>query len=161
MSCVSLGVKRTALDWLASDPRISYTATGTMGRISRLNGVAHDIGHHAQSGLSWLYPHLGEACQQASVLSASVNLLSPVPYPDGLPRDERLAGAMAALRETLARILTKEGFELADLSEARLEFIFPPGYGDHCTYGVRSLLIARGRRFERLLPMIGETRETP
>ena len=31
-----------------------------MPKSAVMNGVAHDIAHHAQSGLSWLYPHLAK-----------------------------------------------------------------------------------------------------
>jgi hypothetical protein len=121
-----------------------------------LNGVAHDIAHHAQSGLSWLYPHLGNACRQAGVLTASVELMEQEPYPPSLPMSEPLALALSALRQTLVTMLKKHGFELGDLTSARLEFTFPSGYGDGSLYQVRSIVLSRGRTFARFLPMIGE-----
>jgi hypothetical protein len=126
-----------------------------MSNLDRLNGVAHDIGHHAQSGLSWLYPHLGEACRDAGVLVAAVDLVHDAPYPEDLPERRPLALALCAMRGKLASILERHGFALEDLVEARLEFTFPPGYGDYCSYQVRSTLVSRDRAFECVIPMIG------
>jgi hypothetical protein len=49
-----------------------------------LRGVAHDIAHHAQDGLSWVHPHLFLACHDAGVTSAEFELLEKSPYPSGL-----------------------------------------------------------------------------
>ena len=120
-----------------------------------MNGVTHDIAHHAQSGLSWLYPHLGEACRDAGVLVTSVDLVEAEPYPRGLHHKQPLALAFVAMRQTLAAMLQKHGFDFNDLTSARLEFTFPTGYGDGSIYSVRSTLVYRGRTFERFLPTIG------
>jgi len=90
-----------------------------MTRLDRLNGVAHDLGHHAQSGLSWLYPHLGPACQEAGVRAVAVDLLNPSPYPEGLPHDEPFAKAFGAMRAKLSAILAKHGRHLDELTLAR------------------------------------------
>lgn len=131
-----------------------------MAKVAVLNGVAHDIAHHAQSGLSWLYPHLGEACREAGATSTTVDLARPQPYPKGLPIREPLLLALGALRQTLASLLEKHGFSLGDLAEAELEFRFPEAYGDGSLYSVRSRLVCRGRTFERYLPIIGELPRT-
>jgi hypothetical protein len=119
-----------------------------------MNGVAHDIAHHGQSGLSWLYPHLGEACREAGVLTATVDLLDEQPYPLGLPNRTPLGLALSSMRQTLAAILEQHGFRLADVTSARLEFTFPSGYGDGSLYSVRSTLVYRGRTYERFLPLM-------
>jgi hypothetical protein len=124
-------------------------------KIAVMNGVTHDIAHHAQSGLSSLYPHLGEACRDAGVLTASVDLVDERPYPVGLPDKTPLVLALSSMRKTLAAILEKHGFSLADVTSAQLEFTFPSGYGDASLYSVRSTLVCRGRTFECFLPVIG------
>ena len=126
-----------------------------MPKIALMNGVTHDIAHHAQSGLSWLYPHLGEACRDAGVLVTSVDLVEGEPYPRGLRHKQPLALALVAMRQTLKAILEKHGFDFADVTSARLEFTFPTGYGDGSLYSVRATLVYRGRTLERYLPMIG------
>jgi hypothetical protein len=125
-----------------------------MAKLAAMNGVAHDIAHHARSGLSWLYPHFCEACRDAGVLTTSVDLVNGRPYPAGLPREQALALALSSMRETLAAILQKHGFDFAEVTSANLEFTFPIGYGDGSLYSVRSTLIYRGRNFERFLPII-------
>ena len=126
-----------------------------MPQSALMNGVTHDIAHHAQSGLSWLYPHLGEACRDAGVLVTSVDLVDGQPYPRGLQYKEPLALALVSMRQMLAAILEKHGFDFTELTTAQLEFTFPTGYGDGSLYSVRSTLVYRGRTFERLLPIIG------
>jgi hypothetical protein len=125
-----------------------------MPKIALLNGVTHDIAHHAQSSLSWLYPHLSDACRDAGVLTTSVELVDTRPYPPGLQHKQPLALALVSMRQTLAVILEKHGFDFADLTSARLDFTFPTGYGDGSLYSVRSTLVYRGRTFERFLPII-------
>lgn len=130
-----------------------------MTTLKTLNGVAHDIAHHAQSGLSWLYPHLGDACRDAGILTAEVDLLADEPYPAGLAERQPLRLALGALRAKLVAMLKQRGFDLSDLESAGLEFTFPDGYGDGSLYRVRSILVSRGRTFERSLPMIGASRD--
>ena len=124
-----------------------------MSRLDRLQGVAHDIGHHAQSGLSYLYPHLGQACRQAGVRTVAIDLLDPAPYPAELPRHEPLAKALISLRMKLAELLRKHGRSLDELTLARLEMGFPPGFGDGSPYAVISTLEAKGRRFVHEFPL--------
>jgi hypothetical protein len=85
-----------------------------------------------------------------------VNLLDAEPYPANVPERQPLRLALVALKATFAAIVNKHGFELADLESARLDFTFPEGYGDCSLYQVRSILVSRGRTFERSVPMIGE-----
>jgi hypothetical protein len=47
----------------------------------RSSGVAHDIAHHAGSGLGYLMPHLGQALREASLKTTAVELLDEEPYP--------------------------------------------------------------------------------
>lgn len=127
-----------------------------MTKLATLAGVAHDIGHHAQSGLAWLYPHLGEACQSADQPSVTIDLLSERPYPSSIPEREPLVLALEALRSTFIRLLEQYGFQLSDLTAASLEFTFPPGFGDYSLYRVRTTLTSRSRIFEFSHPAIGE-----
>ena len=137
-----------------SHPWPNGVAFEVVPKSALMNGVTHDIAHHAQSGLSWLYPHLGEACRDAGVLTAAVDLVDEQPYPPNLQHNQPLALALISMKQTLAAILEKHGFDFTDLTSARLEFTFPSGYGDGSLYSVRSMLVYRGRTFERLLPIL-------
>lgn len=68
-----------------------------MGRIAVLAGVAHDIAHHAASGLSYLSPHLALALRAAGLQTTQMSLLDTGPYPDVLAEYPALRLALAAL----------------------------------------------------------------
>jgi hypothetical protein len=95
-----------------------------MTRLDRLNGVAHDLGHHAQSGLSWLYPHLGRACQEAGVRAVAIDLMTPAPYPSELRFHEPLASALQSLRGKFIEILGKHGQSTDRITVAQRESAF-------------------------------------
>ncbi len=117
-----------------------------------LAGVAHDIAHHARSGLACLYPHLGQQCAAAHVASVRVDLLSSVPYPAELPMHGPLAMALRSLRDRLIEMLALRGHDIDGLSAAELTFSFPPEPRDHSVYSVRACLTtSTGRRYDRTL----------
>jgi hypothetical protein len=117
-----------------------------------LAGVTHDIAHHAASGLSYVHPHLYQACQTAGVREATVDLLTPAPYPLGLPQVEPLRLSLAALRDKFFAILSANEFGSADVKSLRLRFQFPligaDGYS--CQIAAR-LESTRGRVFTAVL----------
>jgi len=110
-----------------------------------LRGVAHNLAHHAQSGLAFLYPHLWRACSDVGVRQAHLDLLSQAPYPVGLPYREPLAMALHTLRGRFLDILDKGGFAASDVSSVELVFEFPPE-GDGSIYSVRAVLTAMNGR---------------
>jgi hypothetical protein len=109
----------------------------------QLNGVAHDLGHHSQSALSWLHPHLGEACREAKLTEVSVELLSENPYPAVLPQSEPLKLALSALRDWFCELLSRKGFEMADVQSATLIFQFRADREDDYSCGVLSTVVSR------------------
>ena len=122
-----------------------------MASLKKLQAVAHDIAHHAQSSLSWLHPHLGEACADAGVLDTSVELLTS-PYPPGLAARKPLEAALVSLREKFLDLLTNYGLGPADVTAVRLEFRFSPPPRDNFSCAVRSVITARtGRVYDRTL----------
>ena len=88
------------------------------------NGIAHDIAHHAQSGLSYLHPWLDDACREARLSEAALDLLADRPWPTGFPVSEPLRLATSALQRRFADMVAKAGLSVDDLSEAGLVFIF-------------------------------------
>ena len=122
-----------------------------MASLKKLQAVAHDIAHHAQSSLSWLHPHLGEACAEAGVLDASVELLT-TPYPPGLAARKPLETALVSLREKFLDLLNNYGLGPGDVTAVRLEFRFNPQPRDNFSCSVRSVITARtGRVYDRTL----------
>jgi hypothetical protein len=129
-----------------------------VGSLKNLQAVAHDLGHHAQSGLAYLFPHLGQVCLAAHTLEADVDLLAEQPYPSGLPQHGPLSLALASLRRRFFEILAKYDLEPDDVVAVQLHFMFPPAPRDHSIYAVRSSVTARsGRVYERALPPIVES----
>jgi len=96
-----------------------------MASLKKLQAVAHDIAHHAQSSLSWIHPHLGEACAEAGVLDTSVELLMSS-RPRGLAARKPLELALSSLREKFFEMLSTYGLSREDVRAVRLEFRFSP-----------------------------------
>ncbi len=94
-----------------------------MASLKKLQAVAHDIAHHAQSSLSWIHPHLGEACAEAGVLDTSVELLMSS-CPRGLAARKPLELALSSLREKFFEMLSTYGLSREDVRAVRLEFRF-------------------------------------
>ena len=105
-----------------------------------LAGVAHDIAHHAVSGVCYVHPHLFKACQAAGVRDATVDLLVGNPYPVGFPDIEPLRLSLTALAERFVEILQANGFGITDLTSAEIKFQFPLLAGDGYTCRATSSL---------------------
>lgn len=117
-----------------------------------LAGVAHDIAHHAASGLSYIHPHLYQACVAAGVRTARIDLLASDPYPSGLPEIQPLRLALGALQEKFSDVLRANGFAASDVAEAGLAIQFPLAGADGYTCQSASRLVsARGRVYTAAL----------
>jgi len=101
-----------------------------MASKKHLNAVAHDIAHHAVSGLSWLHPHLGEACRRAESDEVVLDAARVDPLPDGFPASEPLKLAAGGLHRTFVAIVEKKGFSVGDVKRAELRFVFSPNRKD-------------------------------
>ena len=120
-----------------------------MARIAVLAGVAHDIAHHAASGLSYLSPHLALALRAANQPTTQMDLLDPAPYPALVAEQAPLRSALAALHVTALRILQTHGLQVAYLSSMVFHATPSPwhqqGYGLH----TRMVIVARsGKVFD-------------
>jgi hypothetical protein len=121
-----------------------------------LLGVAHDIAEHAQSGLSFLYPHLCRACQEAGVRTTSLSLLEDDPYPATLRQHEPLALAFVGVRLRFLQILASYGYSSADVASIQLSFTFPVTWEDGSIYAVvAAITTPSGRVFEKTLKYDG------
>jgi hypothetical protein len=120
-----------------------------------LNGIAHDLGHHSQSTLSWLHPHLGEACRRAKLTEVTVELLSTNPYPSVLPQSDPLQLALKGLRVWFSDLLVRHGFAETDVLSATLVFHFRVDRTDDYSCGVLSTVVSRtGKGFSHKIKLI-------
>jgi len=120
-----------------------------MARASTLAGFAHDIAHHAGSGLSYLSPHLAQALRAAGVESTQIDLLSEQPYPPRAAELKPLRLALSTLQSTVLSLLVKYGFSANDVSSIVLHATAAPwderGYSLHTRAVVTSL---KGRTYD-------------
>ena len=110
-----------------------------MASLKPLKGVAYDIAHHAQSGLSYLHPHMGELCREAGITEATVDLLAENSYPPELRVYKPLKLAIGALKEKLFSILSKREMSLDYIKELKLRFVFYTADNSLCS--VESTLV--------------------
>lgn len=114
-----------------------------------LIGVAHNIAHHTQSGLSWIHPHFAEACREAGVFGAGFELLSEEPYPHELPTKRPLQLALQSLHTKFWEILERGGFPRDAVSSVHLYVQIPRFGSDNYTCSVRATITSsNGKRFE-------------
>jgi len=96
-----------------------------------LSAVAHDIAHHAVSGLSYLHPYLGEVCQTTGAEEITLDPSRASPLPVGCAAPQPLALSSANLHRTFLGILQAKGFVIEDVSTAELRFVFPTNRKDN------------------------------
>ncbi len=98
----------------------------------RLKSVCHNIAHHAQSGLSYIHPHVVRACRDVGAPDMHVELLDSDPCPSQYRQIETLRLSLQALRGKFESILVAEGFALADVARVSLQFTPYPDMDDYC-----------------------------
>jgi hypothetical protein len=119
-----------------------------MASLKPLKGAAYDIAHHAQSGLSYLHPYIGQLCEEKGLIEASVNLLDSNPYPCELRRIDQLESSCIALQEKFKDILTKLNLPLSEVCGLHLKFSFSSSMDDYYTCSVESTLLKQdGAKF--------------
>ena len=91
--------------------------------MKRLNGIAHDFGHHAVSGLGYLTAHLFKACATAGRFKITVQIY-PLCYPDDLRRDVSLEMALKSSNQFFCELLHKQRLDIHHVRSASLSFVF-------------------------------------
>ena len=120
-----------------------------MTRFSELTGVAHNIAHHAGSGLSCLSPHLARALRAAGLATTEIELLTPRPYPARAAESEPLAMALASLRETVERLLQTHGFASGSVASVVLHATPAPWDAEGHTLHTRAVIVSsHGRAYD-------------
>ncbi len=115
------------------------------------SSVAHDVAHHAQSALSWLHPHLGDACKNAGMFEVSLDLLSGKPYPNWLVVSEPLRSATEALQHKFKVMVAGRGLNLDSLNSAVLKFLFLPSTDSYSCVVKSELVLINGRVYSRTI----------
>jgi len=120
-----------------------------MASMKLLQSVAHDIAHHAQSGLSWVHPHLGQACRAAGSLVVQIQLTGDDPYPRELAPLGPLKLALSGLCEKFWSILAAHHLERSSVTQARLSFSFAESRrDDYLSEVAASITGSNGRTYE-------------
>ncbi len=110
------------------------------------NGVAHDIAHHAASGLSYLHPHLAKACKALGVNEVSMNLLDKTSFRQDLLVEKPLQLSSDTLKEKFREMILHAQLDAQQLEKASLLFQFK--YSDDCSCVVTSeLKLKTGKEF--------------
>ena len=120
-----------------------------MSKHSELAGIAHNIAHHAGSGLSYLSPHLAQALRATGAETTNIDLLSKEPYPTNAVELKPLRLALATLRSTVQALLERHGFSEADVSAITLEATPAPWDKDGYLLHTRAVVTSsKGRTFD-------------
>lgn len=132
-----------------------------MTSLKRLNSVCQSIGHHAVSGLSFVNPHLSQACKANGFDIAEIDLLDDEPYPKNIERIEPLQKTLITLKEKFEKILNSEGFPVQDMTSVKLEFHFPSKYMDDYSCDCYVFLIHKsGKTFFHGVDYVGKSIST-
>jgi hypothetical protein len=124
-----------------------------VAKVSTLASVAHNVAHHAASGLSWLLPHACRAARAAGLHELRFDLLSSPPL--SLPEiTEPLQLASEALREKSLEILEQHGFSISTLKSMSLVMQFPGSDEFYCVTCVR-IESLNGKVFEKSSSSLG------
>jgi hypothetical protein len=123
-----------------------------------LSSVAHNIAHHAVSGLSYVHPHLKPALVEIGLNSISIDLLKPSPCPIQLQSNKPLVLALAGLHSKFEEILEAEGLSISSLQSAQLLFDFPSNYSDnYCSDCHASLTAVTGKTYRQSVNYLGQS----
>jgi hypothetical protein len=120
-----------------------------MSTVRSLAGVAHDIAHHAGSGLSYLFPHMSQALRERGLSTTTIELLERSPYPSGAAELQPLRLALQSLHKTAESILIKYGFATSDVTSIQLSVTSPPWNKDGTILHTRTIVTAaNGKSFD-------------
>ncbi len=126
----------------------------------RLNSVCHSIAHHAVSALSYIHPHLRQACNSSRMSCALIDLNTNEPCPDVFKHIEPLQLSLSALRKKFITILTAEGFNLSDIKSIYLMFYFTDEFpDDYCSICDAEIMSVNGKKYLYVVDYMGNTRE--
>jgi len=100
-----------------------------MASLKPFKGASYDIAHHAQSGLSSLYPYVGELCKKGNLTSVIIKLMDDEPYPQELEFLKSFSLAVHSLVAKFKEILLKLDLPIAEVAQLDITIFFNNGYG--------------------------------
>lgn len=114
-----------------------------MASLKPLKGAAYNIAHHAQSGLSCLYPYVSDLCKKADLTAVTIKLMDEDPYPKELEFLKPFSFAVNSLVAKFEEILVKLNLPISEVVEMDLTILFNNGYGDGSLYSVESKMVLK------------------
>ena len=94
--------------------------------------VAHNVGHHAMSGMNSLIPHLFASCRETNQYQVVLNLLSEdLLLPSFMQSNKALILSAKALKAKFIDIIEKAKLQENDLKQAVLFFTFEEKWPDN------------------------------
>lgn len=130
-----------------------------MASHKRLKSVAQSSAHHAVSALSFVHPHLGQACEEAGLDSIDIYLSDNEPCPERFLKIEPLKLALNALKETFYGLVATEGFEPKDIESAKMVFEFKHGQLDHYCSVCTATLVSASKTYQSKVNYLGNTEQ--
>jgi len=129
-----------------------------MASDKRLSSVCHNIADHATSGLSFIHPHLREACRSRGWYSIEIDLGMEDPCPAVFRKFPPLRLSLAALHQKFLEILRAEGFSPSDVNAITLRFEFSDDFpDDYCSICRATVTSDRGEVFRHSVNYLGES----
>jgi hypothetical protein len=129
-----------------------------MTSIKKLNSVCHNIAHHAVSGLSYVHPHLRQACKAIGIDTITIDLQREQPCPDRFLDIEPLRLSLKALQQKFKEILRAEGFTIDEVGAIELRFEFTVEFADdYCSNCYARLVSNTGKVYEQAVNYFGQT----
>ena len=117
-----------------------------MSKMSALTGVAHNIAHHAASGLSNISPHLAIALRATGETTTEIDLLASEPYPMNAKVLEPLRIALRSLKATVEVMLRKHGFSTEDVTSVVVLATPAPWDAGGYVLHTRTIIVGRNGR---------------
>ncbi|WP_394165525.1 hypothetical protein [Neptunomonas phycophila] len=130
-----------------------------MASHKRLKSVVQSSAHHAVSALSFVHPHLGQACEEAGLDSIEICLSDVEPCPIRFLNIEPLRLALNILKETFYGLVVTEGFEPKDIKSAKMVFEFKHGQLDHYCSVCTVSLVSTTKTYQSKVNYLGNTEQ--
>ena len=130
-----------------------------MASHKRLKSVVQSSAHHAVSALSFVHPHLGQACEEAGLDSIDIYLSDTEPCPERFLQIEPLRLALNTLKETFYGLVATEGFEHKDIESAKMVFEFEHGQLDHYCSVCTATLVSASKTYQSKVNYIGNSEQ--
>jgi hypothetical protein len=114
-----------------------------------LAGAAHDIAHHAASGLSYITPYLGQALLDAGLSTTTFSIMESNPYPSGIAKINPLRLSLQALSSTAEKIIQGYGFSKDDITA--IDLFASPAPWDETGYSLHTravITVCNGKSFD-------------